>query len=773
MQVFAIHEVTNRQSFKRNKFISTVWIFCNSPLQILLICCLMLILRCRVEKYVCTYFIAFTLLFLSTTNAFATDSQQLTRTRSSRQPNELLIHGDCDSLYLIINDGSKLSASRLVELKKLHGLKIERLGREERIPEVCWYGGVGQSSQLRSFSAFLRVLDLSLLTTSGTFKLSRESCIFLRDLVNLEQLNLCNHFITDGASLLAGLVKLQRLDLYNNKIGCSIGNLKTLVNIKVLNLGNNGNMPLDLLKETLLAMTKLEEVDLSFLGGLDEEMFNGWFAAQIEAGSRAALPKLQILSTICPIFEDRAYRLPLEGIITVSDFLIELNCLLRKEKCPPSTILSKSECLKPGCLINVLSHKGGGKAKFQKVYDPDQVLMKGEVFNPGDHNHLEDGEARKGTRKVGRYSLDGKRAFCIKEAPEAPGLERATRILHESLFGVEDMGVPNSETILMNGKVFTVSSYVDGKSLDDIIGEIEAQKKVMAEPQLHRSSELIVNLHHMKILAILSRPEDGRPQNLLCQAIPNFNDKGETIYRLVSIDNERSFGNATPHPSRKDPTIIVRGHSVIHCFRESRPNYSSLMKVLCVQTPENIYTKWLAQIRVEDRYQRAIAPFAKITGDTRLGVPITETIARSLFEKLRQISNGLKEGRILEDIFMMVDRPLAEVYQTLSTETPETPPGVILKDDSVSRIDIDRVLKRIRRVDGGRLSIKTPPSAHCEIYGDYLPLDYITREVEHMWSSQDPQSIIEGYERDGLQKEQEATYRVGQKRERESSLAAW
>ena len=756
MQVFAIREVTNYQPFEKNELISTVWISLSIPFKVPLICRLILISRYRIEKYIGTHFAVSILLLSFTTNIFATDtqplrtdSQQLTRTKS-RQPNELLIlvdrHG-CNDLYLIINDGSKLSTARLVALKRLRGLKIEQLGRGERIPGIHWFGGIGQSTQLRSFSHLLRVLDLGLSTPSETFKLSREGCVFLTDLVNLEQLSLCNHFITNGAAHLAGLVKLRRLDLYNNKIGSSINALKTLVNMEILNLGNNGNIPLDLLKETLLAMTKLKEVDLSFLGGLDEEMFNGWFAPQIAAGSRVALPKLRISSAICPIFDDRAYRLPLEGIITASVFLRELNHLLRKEEFRPSETLLSSECVKPGCLINVLSHKGGGKVRFQKVYDPDHILMNGEAFNPDDHSHLLEGDARKGTRKVGFYSLAGRRELCIKEAPEAPGLERAARILHEVLFGVEDAGVPNSETIIMNGKVFTVSSYVDGKSLDEVIGEIEA--KGAEEHQSHKSSAFIVNLHHMKVFAILATPEDGRPQNFLCQSIASVDGDGEVTYRLVGIDNERSFGDAMPHPSRKDPTIIVRGHSVMHCFRESHPNYSNLIKVLSVQTPEDMYKKWLLQIRVEDRYQRTIAPFAKITGGTRLGVPITENIARNLFRKLRLICSELKEGKILEDIFMAADRPLAEVYQTLSTETPETPPGVILKDDDDStppRSSIERAAKRMRRVDGGRLGTKTPPSAHCEVYGDYLPPDNVNSEIEPvMWSSQDPESIIEGW----------------------------
>ena len=766
MQVFSIQEGSNSQFFKKNKLMSTARIF---HLQ------LNMLFLCRIAKYMCSRFVTSTLFLSLAINIFAADSQQLTRTKS-RQTNELLIrvdhqdHGDIyPGLYLIIHNGSELSTDRLAELRRLHGLKIERLGREERIPGVYWFGGIGQATQLRSFSSSLRVLDLSLPTTCGTFKLSREGCAFLRALGNLEELDLSNHFITDGASNLAGLVKLRRLDLYNNKIGDSIKDLKTLVNMEVLNLGNNGNMPVELLKETLLAMTKLKEVDLSFLSGVSEDMFNGWFAPQIAAGIRVSPPRLEILSGICPVFEDRTYRPPFEGIITASDFLRELNHRLKNEAYFPSALLSKSECPKPECLINVVSHNGGGKARFQRVYDPDHVLMNGELFTPSD-------PARKGTRKVGFYPPDGtvggKRVLCIKEAPEAPGLERAARILHEVLFGIGDMGVPNSETILMNGKVFTVSSYVDGKALDEVIGEIEAQKEAKAEP--HRLPEFIVNLHQMKVFAMLTAPEDGRPQNCFWQEIVGVD--GTTTYRLVSIDNERSFGNATPHPSLKDPGVTVRGHSVMHCFPESHPNYDGLKEVLFSKTPKAIFEGWLNQVRIEDRYQHTLAPFAKITENTRLGAPITETVARNLFEKLKVIYDGLRAGKTLEDIFMVAEPTLALFYQE-SQVTPVTPPGFILRGDDATppRSSLVRAAKRMRRIDCGRFGTKTPPSAYCDVYGDYFPLESITREVECiMWSSQDPRSIVESWtadERDDRWKgERKQECKVGQKRR--LSLAA-
>lgn len=692
---------------------------------------------------------------IAASDSLGSECQILTRAKS-RQMNELLITGH-DGLYMIIHDGSNLGTDRLVALKRLRGLKIEMLGITERIQGVYWFGGIGQAPQLSSFNTSLRVLDLSLSTTRKTFKLSSEGSTFLKSLVNLEELSLRNHYITTGAANLSTLVRLKKLDLYNNKIGRAIKDIKTLVNLAVLDLGNNSNMPISLLKETLLAMPKLREIDLSFLSGVIEKTVTEWFIPQVDDGSRAQLPIYEIVSDVCSIFEDQVYKIPFEGVISVNDFLKELYNRLTHRDYQPSEILPKSACVRPECLVTVLSSKGGAQARFQKVYDPDHVLMHAEIFTPSNHNHLATGISKKGTHKVGFYSLDGSIILCLKESPEAPGIERAARLLYENLFGIEDQGVPNSETILMNGKVFTVSTYVDGKTLEEIIGDLDTQKvEILHEPeQVPTIPVFIENLHKMKVFALLTAPEDGRAQNCICQTISPI---GSPIcYRLVSIDNERSFGNATPHSSRRNPEIIIRGHSVMYCFSENSPDYSDLTAVLYAKTPEEVCTRWLEQIREEDRYQWAIAPFAEIPDNsTRLGVPLTETIARGLLEKLRVICDGLRKGQTLEELFMVVNQPLAHVYSTSSTEEPMTPPAFPEKASGSNSPPISCIAtaaRKMKKIDGGRLSSHTPLSANCDLHGDYLPAQTITKDVEAvLWSQSDPSSLIDKWDDEWEQK---------------------
>lgn len=171
--------------------------------------------------------------------------------------------------------------SRLAEVERLHGLKVGKVGGfSERIPGLGWHGGIGHAAALANLAQRLRVLDLGLSTPDMTFKLTAEGSAFLAHFVNLEELNLRNHYIREGAANLSGLIRLKRLDLYNNKIGDSVAALDALTNMEVLDLGNNGNMPLPAVQATLMLMPQLKEIDLSFCAGA--ATLEEWFAPRGE-----------------------------------------------------------------------------------------------------------------------------------------------------------------------------------------------------------------------------------------------------------------------------------------------------------------------------------------------------------------------------------------------------------------------------------------------------------------------------------------------------------
>lgn len=206
-------------------------------------------------------------------------------------------------IYLSVDDddGTFEPATDLLRLAPIEGLRGLKLGRigdiNARIPGLGWHGGAGHVVSLVGLATRLRVLDLGLPFPDGTFKLTSAGSVFLSAFVNLEELNLRNHYITDGAANLIGLVNLKRLDLYNNKIGSSVAALATLTEMEVLDIGNSGNneapAQIAATQNTLQAMINLREVDLEWLG-VDLATFDGWFAAQIAAGARISKPELGI-----------------------------------------------------------------------------------------------------------------------------------------------------------------------------------------------------------------------------------------------------------------------------------------------------------------------------------------------------------------------------------------------------------------------------------------------------------------------------------------------
>lgn len=422
----------------------------------------------------------------------------------------------------------------------------------------------------------------------------------------------------------------------------------------------------------------------------------------------------------------------IERTISAADFPRWLNARLKYEVCPELRGLSKAECIKPECVIIIHYHGGNGIVRSLSVYDPDHTLMNGEVFTPTDHNLLPVDGIRRGTRHVGFYSVDDDRAFCLKENPEVPALERSAKLLYECLFGADNPGIPNSETILMNGKIFTASSYVKGESFDEIIRQIEDDDE-------KEHNIFITNLHEMKIFVILAGPEDGRAQNYILQTVGIID--GKTIYRIVSIDNERNFGNATPHPSKRDADVVVRSHSIIHCIpEETSCDYSSLIRALSSRTPKDMCHLWIESIKMEKLYHRRLIPYARIAENTGiLSMPITRERFRGVYTRLKLIYEGLSAGETLETLFMQVDQPLAMIYHAASIDSPVTPPKVVVSsDDSTPPSScLKRIARRAKRADGGRTGTRTPPSASCQLFSDYLPSQpdlVATLSAEALWS---------------------------------------
>ncbi len=139
-----------------------------------------------------------------------------------------------------------------------------------------------------------------------------------------------------------------------------------------------------------------------------------------------------------------------------------------------------------------------------RVYDPNEKLMRGQIFSPSD-------KAEGGTRQVGFYSINGKRALCAKKNPEAPGQERAVEILNKLLFEENDLSlVPKSMTISMNNEIFLISEYIEGETLEDAMNENSQNSHYMKDCKFNTKY-----FQQAILLSFLINPEDGRAQSLI------------------------------------------------------------------------------------------------------------------------------------------------------------------------------------------------------------------------------------------------------------------
>lgn len=155
-----------------------------------------------------------------------------------------------------------------------------------------------------------------------------------------------------------------------------------------------------------------------------------------------------------------------------------------------------------------------------------------------------------GRRLVGKVGTKHAGGLYLKVRPELPGVEAAVRELARLLFGVNAM--PYVELVRWSKKVpgtkglgpgtpVLVSQGVSGLTLQEVFAE-------KRDPELER--RLLGNLEpdalsEALLIALLTMPEDGKPDNYICEPT------GTGQYRLIGIDNDHAFA---------PPVATEKGH---------------------------------------------------------------------------------------------------------------------------------------------------------------------------------------------------------------------
>lgn len=144
-------------------------------------------------------------------------------------------------------------------------------------------------------------------------------------------------------------------------------------------------------------------------------------------------------------------------VSTPSENLITIHLqIFGESEITPATM--RSQLLNAGSLVRTL-----------KIDDPHGILMHGDTFAPELRPKAETRSGIEmcradGTRTVGIYEYNGSKV-CFKKWPEAPWNEIAAYQIYKALFpdvAREDMPLPISEVIWMNGHLFSVRVHGGG-----------------------------------------------------------------------------------------------------------------------------------------------------------------------------------------------------------------------------------------------------------------------------------------------------------------------
>ena len=257
-----------------------------------------------------------------------------------------------------------------------------------------------------------------------------------------------------------------------------------------------------------------------------------------------------------------------------------------------------------------------------------------------------------GLRTVGRMTSP---VFGItlyfKVRPELPGVECMVRDLACALFGPN--AAPPAELARWNHSGSTgikyddpvlVSLGVSGRTMLEVLQSDPADRDAVLsslEPE---------SLSQVLITAMMTMPEDGKPDNYICEEITAAD--GKKLYRLVCIDNDKSF--APPIARGKSHNgVHLRVKCVLFCLDQMHePVHSAVRKRICSPHFDilGIVGQWLDTInRVSKRNTSVYADAKRSTKKlwnasepSTIVVPLEPGLVQKLCSKLDRLRKCLQ-----------------------------------------------------------------------------------------------------------------------------------
>jgi hypothetical protein len=282
-----------------------------------------------------------------------------------------------------------------------------------------------------------------------------------------------------------------------------------------------------------------------------------------------------------------------------------------------------------------------------------------------------------GRRTVTRIKNEVGSDLYLKIRPELPGVESMVRELGRLLFGNQSM--PHVELALWIGTFIggvtlndpvLLSQGVPGSTLQDVLKLDSVERDAVLHNLDSRSvSEAIV-------LAMLTMPEDGKPDNYICEPLPSGK------YGVVCIDNDHAFAPPFCLSSVKGAAKLVvkcvlfcmdHMHHVIH---------PDVRDALCNAKfdPLGVVQKWLGKPESINAQNRALFEshgvsaktlWSQLTAPSFIGVPFPPGSVSKLCAKLRRLQLFLGQAGSCThmDILWQIEPLLAARYtRALTTD---------------------------------------------------------------------------------------------------------
>lgn len=398
------------------------------------------------------------------------------------------------------------------------------------------------------------------------------------------------------------------------------------------------------------------------------------------------------------------------GVVSVDDFLKGREARLSGLEFDYSEKALLTEQYKEDKLISI--HFMGDRFLPEKVlvYDPNHELMNGYEFTPRD--------MLESTSRVGFYSINGIKKLCFKSFPEGPSSEFATYLLYRMIYcsdetryalaeikspmqwflpeeGQEEIPMPSSETIIMNGMVFLVSKFMEGESLSSIFEKAREDSDYGKGWVFDEES-----FDKLFLFCLYLDQEDGRPQNYLVRK----NKSGK--YELVIIDGDRNFYYEGVD-SGKLSDSGTRVHCSLFCF------YSLLnRKMSNINLLEKIkfepFVFWLKGCIRYNRHLDILLKFASEESMQKIKQrDLSSVVTLSLLSKV------IKKLKATYNLYEGVGRNVFNLADILKAVNPEIACMYLDSNCTHSENHIRVAYDCAMRVDYGRsFSSVTPSSAN-------------------------------------------------------------